>query len=867
MLDETNSLDNTSAANALANGGQAITLPHTWNATDAASTSSTVPYYRGIGWYRLDFTNAGTGASQWLQFDGASIVADVWLNGVKLGTHSGAFSAFRFDVTSLLKPGTNTLVVKANNSAAVTGSDPTAVAPLAGDFNMSGGLYRSVSLVSAPNTAHFALNDLGSSGIYAKTTAISSGSASVNVNAKLSNGSKADGTYTVRAALVDASGNVAGSSTNTVTIKAGTDTALAQDVAVAQPHLWNGMADPYLYTLVVDLRDSNGNPVDRVVQKFGIRQMSFDANKGFLLNGKSYPLHGVNMHQDALGKGWAISDADTDEKLDVIKEIGANTIRLAHFQQADYTYAQADKLGFVIWAENGFVNTSITNADCKAGATVPPTSFVDNLKQQTQELIRQNFNHASIGMWSIANEVGFACGGGNTALPMLQTLQTLSKAEDPSRVTTLADVAALSGAADTGGITDTWGINRYFGWYNNFLDQASLLGAHLDALHALHPAQPMGMSEYGAGAALSDQTDNPLGGVVTSFDLSGGVVRNYQPEGYASYVHEQTYTQMLARPYMWGTYVWNMFDFGSGIRNEGDVRGVNTKGLVSYDHQTRKDPFFFYQANWRTDIPVVHITGHRYTNRAYTVADVKVYSNTDSTTLTVNGTAVGTMTASQCVMNTPNLSTPATPIAVPNTCLFKNVALTVGTNSLVATGSRSGKNAVDEASWTLSSDNASNVYIAVGQAATGFISSTGHRYGSDNFFAGGVPSNATVLNVSNASDQKLWSNVRMGASFSYNIPVANGTYSVTPGFLEPATAATTGSRLITVTANGGGANTTPISGLDVFAIAGGNKRAYTAPAFNVTVTNGVLHLTFTGTGTGTGAANQAVVSNLAIVKQ
>ncbi|GAC1431940.1 MAG: hypothetical protein NVSMB6_30160 [Burkholderiaceae bacterium] len=467
--------------------------------------------------------------------------------------------------------------------------------------------------------------------------------------------------------------------------------------------------------------------------------------------------------------------------------------------------------------------------------------------------------------------MGGPCQGVDTVVPMLKTLQALSKAEDPSRVTTLADVGALNGKADTGGITDTWGINRYFGWYQNALDQASLLGAHLDALHALHPAQPMGMSEYGAGAALSDQTDNPLGGVVTSFDKSGGVSRNYQPEGYASYVHEQNYTQMLARPYMWGTYVWNMFDFGSGIRNEGDVRGVNTKGLVTYDHQTRKDPFFFYQANWRTDIPVLHITGHRYTNRAYPVADVKVYSNTDSTTLTVNGTVVGTMTASQCVMNTPNLSAPATPVAVSNTCLFKSVALTSGTNSLVATGSRNGKNAVDEASWTLSSDNASNVYIAAGQSTTGFISSTGHRYGSDNFFAGGVggppSSNTTVQNVANVSDQKLWATVRVGASFSYDIPVANGTYSVTPGFFEPEPAATTGSRLITVTASGGGATMTPISGLDVFATAGGNRKAYTAPAFTVTVTNGVLHLTFTGTGTGTGTANQAVVSNLAIVKQ
>lgn len=891
MLDAAKRMDNKSAAEALADGGDAVTLPHTWNATDGASTSNTTPCYRGIGWYRLDFNYSGTDASQWLQFDGASIVADVWLNGVKLGTHSGAFAAFRFDVSALLKTGTNTLVVKVNNSAAAIGTDPTAIAPLSGDFNMSGGLYRGVSLVSTPNAAHIALNDLGSTGVYARTTTLgdvtNSGSnafasATVDVNTKLSNGASSDSIYTVRVSLLDGDGKIVGTSAGSVTIKAGSDTALGQQIKIGNAHLWNGVKDPYLYTLVVDLLDGSGNIVDKVVQKYGIRTMSFDANKGFSLNGKLFPLRGVNTHQDMLGKAWAISDADIDGRLTTIVDVGANTLRMAHYQHADYAYATADKLGLVVWAENGFVNQTLTAADCKTRSTVP-ASFSDNLKLQTQEMVRQNFNHASIGMWSIANEVGTngstTCLGVDTVTPMLKTLQTLVKAEDPSRVTTLADSSdefPQVGTINTGGITDVWAINRYHGWYFYYLDQINTLGAYLDKMHAKYPTQPMGISEYGAGAALSHQTDNPLGGVVASMDTStyyapSAPVINYQPEGYASFVHEQYYAQASARQYIWGTYLWNMFDFGSGTRNEGDVRGVNTKGLVTFDGKTKKDPYYFYQAAWRTDIPVVHINGSRYTNRAYKVADVRVYSNADSTTLTLNGTTVGTMTAAQCTIN--GKDTGGTAYTVPNTCEFKNVVLAVGSNSLVATGARNGKSAVDEVSWTLGSANATNVYIAAGEPATGLKQgSTGRMFGSDNFFTGGtgtplIPAGSssafdlTEPTGFSATDMPVWRTYRVGSSFQYNVPVVNGTYAVTLGFVEPTKTTAANGRVFNVTANGGGTTTTPITSLNVLSVAGAYRKAYIAPSFNVTVSNGLLNLTFTGT------TGEAVVSNITIVKQ
>ncbi len=857
MFDATNGMDASAAESALANCGEAITLPHTWNATDAASTSNTVPYKRGKGWYRLEFDNTGNGATKWLQFDGASMVADVYLNGEKLGQHKGAFTAFRFDVTGKLKAGKNVLLVKVDNTKPTTNNDLTAIAPLSGDFNVAGGLYRGVSLVATPNAAHFALDDLGSSGIFAKTTAVSGGTATVNINAKLKNDTKVDGNFIIQASLLEADGKtVKKAIQKTVSIKAGASAELAQDMSVESAHLWNGLSDPYLYKLVVELKDSAGAPLDKVVQDFGIRTMSFDANTGFYLNGKSYPLHGVNMHQDALGKAWAITPADTDEKLDVIKEIGANTLRLAHYPHDQYTLQQADKRGLVVWAEHPFVDKNVL--DCKT-TTGPTVEFKANQNLQLKELVRQQFNHASIGMWSIANEVGWekTCNGVDYITPMLKELHTLSKQEDPSRVTTLADVADPAGftawpALPTSGVTDIWAINRYYLWYNDYYSIAPF-EAELEAKHKAYPNQPMGVSEYGAGAAISHQTDNALGGKPGNWYM-GQMPVMYQPEGYAAWVHEQNYSLMASKPYIWGTYVWNMFDFGSGIRNEGDIRGVNTKGLVTFDHKTKKDPFYFYKANWSKE-PVTHITGKRYTDRAYQYADVKVYSNADSVTLKVNGNAVATKTAAQCAWKT---------------CVFPNVKLSAGTNSIVAEGSHAGKAAVDTASWNLSADNANNVYIAAGQVTTGFKSTTGHRYGSDNFFTGGlgVPlinqgdeyvddwAPVNVFGSTSDANQMQYIFVRSGASFSYDIPLADGTYSVTLGFAEPNKGTVIGGRVFSVAANG----QTAISNLDVLAAAGAYRTAITR-TFPVTVSGGKLKLDFAA------SKGEAMVSNLTIVKQ
>lgn len=842
-----------------------VSLPHTWNATDAATTAQSTPttpdYKRGRGWYRLNFDYSGNAATQWLQFDAASIAADVWLNGEKLGQHRGAFTAFRFDVTGKLKASNNVLLVKTDNSKATAASDPTAVEPLGGDFNMSGGLYRGVSLISTPSAAHIALDDFGSSGIFARTTSLNGVNANVNVLAKLKNDSKTDGSFTVQATLLEADGTTVKLSGRSaaVAIKAGAAASVAQDLAVGQAHLWNGLADPYLYKLVVELKDSNGASVDKVVQNFGIRQMTFDPNKGFSLNGKSIALHGVNQHQDTLGKAWAITPADTDLSFSFMKEIGANTVRLAHYPHANYTYESADKLGLVVWAENALVNsTSVVS-----GVDPETTGFAANARQQLTELIRQQYNHASIGIWSIANEVTGGNDASNNVQALLKSLNATAKAEDPGRITTLANQVTRSGDTvlpDTltqTGYTDSYSVNRYFQWY--YGTSETQLGDNLDDLHAKNPTQPIGVSEYGAGAAITHHTDNVYGGRVCGRDGSGSTRICYQPEEYASYVHEKAYAQMVARPYIMGTWIWNMFDFGSGIRHEGDIGKTNTKGLVTFGRDVKKDSFFFYKANWSTT-PVTYITGRRYTQRAYpVVSSLKVYSNADSVTLKVNDKAVGTKLAANC------------PLKV---CEFTNVALQAGNNVVTAVGSHGAATETDVVNWNLSTENATNTYIAAGQLTTGYKSTDpllgSHTYGSDDFFVGGeLPvaagfgaiglSGAVVINGLGSSSipetGRVWDMWREGSAFSYQIPKANGNYTVTLGFLEP-TATAAGQRVFNVAANG----VSQIANLDVFSVAGAKNTAI-ARSFPVTVSNGTLTLNFTG------VVGKAILSNIAVVKQ
>jgi beta-galactosidase len=839
-------------------GWETVRLPHTWNRQDAASIAQTTPdskpYRRGKGWYRLEFDRKARAANAWLQFDGASIVTEAWLNGRRLGVHRGAFSAFRFNATGALRPGRNVLLVKVDNSAPRHGDDPTAVAPLAGDFNMSGGLYRGVSLIETPARAHLALDDFGASGVYADTVAIGRDAATVRVRAKLANGLPQAGAFTLQVALIDAGGRTVAAGRQRLRVPAAAAGQGELVLAVRHPRLWQGVVDPYLYRLRVGLIDDMNRVVDRVEQPFGIRQLRFDPQTGMHLNGKRLRLRGVNLHQDYQDKAWAIDERDIDASLAMVREMGANSVRLAHYPHSAYTYEEADRLGLVVWAELPFVERSLTPADCKAGAPVPQ-AFLENLDDQLREMIRQRYNNPGVAMWSIANEVamGGTCNGLDTVTPVLRRLQALAKQEDAGRPTTLADfnedydvLRKMFPLLPTGGITDIWAVNRYHLWY--YPGGGDAFGAALDRFHAKYPAQALGVSEYGAGAALGHQTDNPLGGIVGSMDMHGRSRVVVQPEGYASWVHEQIYAALAARDYLWGTYVWSMFDFGSGTRHEGDIGGTNTKGLVSFDRRTRKDPFYFYKANW-SQAPVIRVTGRRYVERAYRVTDVRIYSNADTLTLFLNGREIGTRRAADCPQRT---------------CVFENVRLDEGVNRIEARGLHGTTRISDSVEWRLSPDNARNIYLAAGQIATGLVSSDGHRYGSDNFFAGGDGTpleldspygtrfGTRVSNVPDQRDAALWAAVRHGR-FGYRIPLENGRYRVRLGFLEPSKETRPGMRRFSVAANG----VTVLSGLDVLVEAGAPALAITRDV-DIEVRDGTLRLDFVP------EAGEAVLSNLVV---
>lgn len=836
-----------------------VRLPHTWNAQDAASLNAE-DYKRGLGWYRLEFATPMTGARHWLEFGAASLVADVWLNGQKRGQHRGGFTAFRFDVTNLLTGGfvpqrPNVLLVKTDNSIPQEDDDVKAIDPLGGDFNKSGGLYRHVALISTADPLHFALDDLGGPGVYATTTALGGGAATVNVRSKLTNASTQDSDVIVRVALLDADGRLAGSSEQPVMLLAGGTQEVSQDVSVGAPHLWQGVADPYQYQLVAELVRPDGVPLDRVVQRFGIRQIRFDPNAGFFLNGEPLRLHGVAMHQDFLGKAWAVSNDDIDTSLALIREVGANAVRLGHYPFSQYTLERLSELGLIAWAEkpNG-LRTTVESCS----TTDPTDAYLANARQQLQELIRQQFNHAAIALWSIGNETEAGQSGCDkpfdNVTPVLRELNALAKSEDPGRLTALAEftqgIERSTGifgdvAFTTAGISDVLGTNRYYLWYALEFDE---FGPLLDVIHRRFPSQPLSLSEYGAGSALTHHTDNPQGGPPEVRSAPDDEV-SFQPEEYAAYVHEQNYRVILSRPYLWGSFVWNMFDFGSAHRNEGDVLGVNTKGLVSFDRRTRKDPFFFYKANWSAE-PVMHIVGRRYTDRAYPVTNIKVYSNADSVQLSVNGTPIGTLTADQCELRT---------------CVFENVPLSPGLNTVMATGTHAGTPVSDTVDWTL---NIRDIAIAAGRLTTGYISSQGTRFGSDDFFAGGSGTYIEVGedarggipdDINGTDDPLLYKYFRRG-DFSYAIPLADGRYDLTLGFFEPEfdpeRTAATGDRVFSVIANG----QTLLEGLDVLQAAGGARTVFTR-TFPVDVTGGRLVINFNP------VQGEAIVSTIKTVRQ
>ena len=572
-------------------GWESVTVPHTWNRLGEAGVARTAATnnQRGIGWYRLRFAAPAAQGTQrsFLQFDAAGSLADVWLNGTKLGTHAGAFSRFRFDVTDVLHAHeSNLLVVKADNTKPAPGVRTQDIIPLDGDFFVHGGLYRGVSLITT-NALHMDLLDYAGPGVYAHATEVGDDRADVAVLARLRNDSPEARDVSVVTRIVDAEGRVVAEKTDQVSIGTRSNGAVRANLTVPNPRLWNGRSDAYLYRIKVELSEGK-NVLDGVEQPLGIRTIRVDPNEGLFLNGKHLSLHGVSRHQDRAGKGWALSKADHEEDMTLIAELGANTVRFAHYQHAPEWFELADRYGMLIWSEIPYVHESNFTLD------EPTPALVANARQQLTEAIRQNYNHPSVFTWSVGNEVNIGSrlrfNKAGKSLSLLRNLNELAKSEDPSRPTTFADCCEtppmkIPGAEPLAGTTDLIGYNRYYGWYYG---DPSGLGPALDTFHQRHPSLPIGVSEYGAGGALSQHTDNPRGGVIN-------MMGRPHPEEIESWYHEQSWPQIASRRYIWGSFVWNMFDFSSDLRNEGDMVDINDKGLVSYDRKTKKDAFLLLQ--------------------------------------------------------------------------------------------------------------------------------------------------------------------------------------------------------------------------------------------------------------------------------
>ena len=619
-----------------------VTLPHTWNALDGEDGGN--DYRRGVGWYRRHLAGAALGAPPggriYLQFDGANIVADVYVNGVMVGEHRGGFATFRFDVTDALDPaGDDVLAVKVDNSAFAD------VPPLSADFTFFGGLYRDVHLV-AVDGLHVDLDDFGASGVTLIPSDVTPDAAALAGRVRVTNAGTGGAAAEVALAIVGPDGTLVTRLTQTAALDPGTTSEIALSTTIQTPALWNGRAAPSLYTAYAEVT-AGGVVTDVVAQPFGLRAFAVDPAAGFSLNGVPLDLHGVNRHQDRLDKGWAITAADHDEDMALIAEVGATAIRLAHYQHAQHFYDLCDRYGMVVWAEVPVVN-----------AVTDSAAFTANAEQQLRELIRQNVNHPSIFFWSLSNELTNTAAAG----ALLDDLDALAHDEDPSRPTTVA-----SNQADADPITthaDLVGFNKYYGWYTgtvaNFAPWA-------DNFHAAFPARAAAVSEFGAGAGVTIHSATP-----TVMDHS---------EEYECLFHETYWQAMAARPFLWGKFVWNMFDFASDGRNEGETPGRNDKGLVTYDRQTRKDAFYWYKANWSAD-PVVYITERRFDPRTTPTIDVKVYSNLDNVALTVNGTALPAQTS-------PN-----------HIFVFPGVALEAGVNQVVATAMTGVISAADTVSWT-----------------------------------------------------------------------------------------------------------------------------------------------------------------------
>ena len=590
-----------------------VDLPHTWNAQDALSGK--IDYKRGIGNYEknLFIRPEWKGKRLFIRFEGVNNIADVFINRRHIGEHRGGYGAFIFEITGKVEYGKeNSILVRVNNGEQLD------IMPLVGDFNFYGGIYRDVHLLITDETCISPL-DYASPGVRLIQDSVSHRYAKVRAIVDLSNGSSGNQEVELNVRLLDGQ-RVVKEGTKNVNLSGNEVMQQELTFEIDQPHLWNGRQDPFLYQAEVTLF-RNGQMVDRVTQPLGLRFYRIDPDKGFFLNRKHLPLQGVCRHQDRSEVGNALRPQHHEEDVALMLEMGVNAVRLAHYPQATYFYDLMDKNGIIVWAEIPFVGPGGYND--KGFVDLP--AFRANGKEQLKELIRQHYNHPSICVWGLFNELTEL---GDNPVEYIKELNVLAHQEDTTRPTT----SASNQMGDLNFITDAIAWNRYDGWYGG---TPADLGKWLDRMHKDHPEICIAISEYGAGASIYHQQDSLVKTVPTSW---------WHPENWQTYYHIENWKTISSRPYVWGSFVWNMFDFGAAHRTEGDRPGINDKGLVTFDRKVRKDAFYFYKANWNREEPMLYLTGKRNTVRTQRLQTIIAFTNQAGAELFVNGKSYGKTT-------------------------------------------------------------------------------------------------------------------------------------------------------------------------------------------------------------------------------
>lgn len=579
-----------------------VNVPHTWNADDMQKKTNS--FYAGVAYYRKHyvFPESLEGKRLFLRFEGVGACAEVYVNGYLVGTHKGAYSAFVCEIGSQVRMGEeNEIVVKADNAAR-----PDVIPVNHALFGVYGGIYRPVWLI-VTEPCNIVVNDCASPGVYITQKNVSKQSADVSVRVKLDNATLAPAALELENAIYSREGKLVKVHRQSFELTPQGVQNYVSDFKISHPHLWQGREDPYLYKVVSRLKQ-DGQVIDEVIQPLGLRKYEAVAGKGFFLNGKKYPMYGVTRHQDWWGMGSALTNREHDFDLEQIMEVGATTVRFAHYQQSDYIYSRCDTLGLIIWAEIPFVNR-VTGQEW------------DNVHQQMRELIRQSFNHPSIYVWGIHNEVYHP--HGYTAA-LTQSVHDLCKLEDPDRYT-----VAVNGYGHAehpvNGNTDIQGMNRYFGWYEKKIQD---IKPWIEKMEKEYPWQRLMLTEYGADANIEHQTE------LLGDALNWG--SDFYPETFQTKTHEYQWGVISQHPYILASYLWNMFDFAVPQWKRGGVDARNMKGLITFDRKIRKDAFYWYKANWSKE-PVLYLTQRRNTERERRETSVTVYSNLGTPRVFLNG--------------------------------------------------------------------------------------------------------------------------------------------------------------------------------------------------------------------------------------